>query len=352
MGRGSGQRRGAPGILDVAARAGVSGATVSRAFTRPASVAPATRERVRVAARELGYIRNRLASGLHSRRSGTVGLVVPTIDNAIFAELIEAFSRRLGEHDRTMLIASHDYDPAREVAIVRSLLERRIDGLALIGRDHDPAVTAMLALRGVPVVALWSAGGPGDVVSIGTDNREAARRVTEHLVGLGHRDVALLFPAHCMNDRAEDRLAGALAALRTAGLGHRLIECPYDMLAAKERAIELLDGARPPTAVIGGNDVIAQGVLHAARRRGVDVPGALSVVGIGDFKGSAAIEPGLTTVRLPARRIGALGADALVDRLASGAPDAVSDVVIDCALVARASTAAPAVPPRPRAARR
>jgi len=332
---------GPPGILDVAQRAGVSGATVSRAFTGANRVRPDTRERVMRAARELGYIRDRLASGMHSRRSGSVGLIVPTIDNAIFSEMIQAFSHRLGEHERTMLIASHDYDPRREVVLVRSLLERRIDALALIGRDHDPVALEMLRARDVPLVTLWNAGGTAALPCIGADNRAAGRQAAEHLIRLGHRDIALLFPDTAGNDRAGDRLAGVHEAMQQAGIAatsKREHRCPYDMLAAKRLSLALLNADTPPTAIIGGNDVIAVGALHAARRAGIAVPDALSVIGIGDFKGSAAIEPGLSTVRLPARRIGALGADALIGLLGQPARAPAVETVLECAFVQRAST--------------
>jgi len=115
-------RKGAPGLVEVAARAGVSPATASRYFNNPEIVKPQTRARIAEAAADLGYIRDRMAGALHNRFSGTIGLIVPTIDNAIFSELIEAFSARLRERERTMLIASHGYDLPLEVAIVRSLL--------------------------------------------------------------------------------------------------------------------------------------------------------------------------------------------------------------------------------------
>lgn len=336
-------RKGAPGILDVARRAGVSGATVSRCFARPAVVRPDTRKRVLRAASELGYIRDRMASGLQRRVSGTVGLVVPTIDNAIFAELIEAFSLRLQDHDRTMLIASHDYDERREVTIIRSLLERRIDAIALVGADHSSVALEMLAVRDLPTVALWCASGPRGIPAIGADNKAAARKVTEHLIELGHRDIALLVPDSVTNDRARQRIEGARDVIREHGFAldeRRMRECPYDINAAKAIALQMLD-SDPPTAFICGNDIIAHGVLHAARRCGVCVPDELSVVGIGDFSGSAAFEPGLTTVRLPARRIGRLAADALVERLDGTARGAIPGVIIDSELIVRGSTARP-----------
>jgi LacI family transcriptional regulator len=142
-------RIGAPGIVDVAARAGVSIATVSRAFTSPDKVRGPTRKRIEQAASELGYIRNLAAGSLHNRYSGTIGLVVPTIDNAIFSELIEAFSARLLSHDRIMLIAAHGYDLKLEVALIRSCWSGASTGWRWSGFDHDPVSLNMLAQRNV-----------------------------------------------------------------------------------------------------------------------------------------------------------------------------------------------------------
>lgn len=339
-------RKGAPGILDVAARAGVSGATVSRYFNSRELVRPQTRQKIETAARELGYIRDRMAGALHGKMSGTVGLIVPTIDNAIFSELIEAFSEELHQHDRTMLIASHNYDLQREVSIVRSLLERRIDGVALVGRDHETAAIEMLKVRGIPVLTLWNSTGIDNIPSVGTDNRQGAFEVTQHLIDLQHRDIALLFPDTQSNDRARDRKSGALDALNLAGIhipAHRDRLCAYDMAAAKALAIDILTdttkGHMPPSAFICGNDVIAHGVIHAALRLKLRVPGQVSVVGIGDFRGSSAIEPPLTTVRLPARRIGQSAASFLVNKLRTSESQSPSDLTIPSTLIVRESTA-------------
>jgi len=244
-------RNGAPGLLDVAARAGVSGATVSRCYNHPATVTPETRQRILSAAAELGYIRDRAAGSLHGRRSGTVGLVVPTVDNAIFAELIEAFTAQLQHHDRTMLIASHNYDLDAEVGIIRSLLERRIDAIALVGRDHSPVALEMLRIRDIPVITLWNTGVDSSLQSIGTDNVIAAQQVTQHLVDCGHRDIALLFPDTTNNDRARDRKLGAMSVLKDNGIA--VDEswdqfCRYDASEAKTIALSLLsDKKHKPT---------------------------------------------------------------------------------------------------------
>jgi len=228
--------------------------------------------------------------------------------------LIEAFANRLQAHDRTLLIASHSYDLAQEVSIVRSLLERRIDGVALVGFDHDEVAMRMLAVQSVPVLSIWNYQRNSALPCVGADNRAAGREAYERLFALGHRDIAFLFPAVGHNDRARDRCDGALAVAEALGApvpASRLLECPYDLGEAKARAIAMLSGSRP-SAVLCGNDIIAQGVIYACHAVGVRVPEQLSVVGIGDFRGSAHIEPGLSTVRMPARQIGVEAADAVV----------------------------------------
>ncbi len=306
-------RKGAPGIVEVAKRAGVSPATVSRFYNSPDVVKLPTRKRIEQAAQDLGYIRDRAAGMLHGGFSGTIGLVVPTIDNAIFAELIQAFASRLEEHGRTMLIAAHGYDLSKEVAIIRSLLERRIDGVALIGLEHQKAPLEMLASRNVPVLAVWNFREDSAIPCIGADNFEAGRQVAQHLTSKGHKDIALLFPPLAENDRSRDRLDGVLSALETTPevLGSsRLIEAHYNIGLAKSAALELLKTERP-TAMLCGNDIIAQGAVYACQKLGLRIPDDISIIGIGDFRGSAHMEPALTTIRMPARQIGEAAADSL-----------------------------------------
>lgn len=124
-------------IIDVANHAGVSPATVSRSFNHPDKVLISTRKRIEKAIAQTGYIRNRAAQAIHGKRSGTVGLIVPTLDNAIFSNLIQAFSDEMREHSFTMLVATHGYDLNDEYLLLRSLLEHRVEGVALIGHDHS-----------------------------------------------------------------------------------------------------------------------------------------------------------------------------------------------------------------------
>lgn len=332
-------RKGAPGIVEVAKRANVSPATVSRFFNSPDIVKPLTKQRIEKAAEDLGYIRDRVAGSLHNRFSGTIGLVVPTIDNAIFAELIQAFSARLRQHDRIMLIAAHGYDLSLEVAIIRSLLERRIDGVAIIGLEHNRASLEMLSTRHVPVLAAWNYRANSAIPCVGANNYDAGLKVARYLFDHGHEDVAFLFPPTKNNDRAYDRFQGALKGLNKSEhdlASDRLIESNYDIGFAKKVVISLLK-ENPPSALICGNDIIAQGAIYGCQLLGFKIPDDISIIGIGDFTASAHMEPGLTTLRLPAQRIGEIAADQLCGVGKQTASSEPARILVPSTLVERGS---------------
>ena len=335
-------RKSIPGIVDVARRANVSPATVSRFFNQPDIVSYAAKKRIETAVQTLGYVPNPAARSLNRGATGTIGLIVPTLDNAIFAELTQAFSMALSRNSRTMLIASHNYDLAREAVLVESLLEHRVDALALVGLKHEDATFDLLQRRGVPAILVWNYRQRQPLPCVGVDNREVGRRATQHLIDLGHSDILFLFAEARMNDRAADRRTGALAAMSEQGYRvppARRIVCPYDVDAAKAIAVEALKSPSRPAAIFSGNDVIAQGVLFAAMSLQIRIPEDLSIIGIGDFRGSAAVEPGLTTVRIPSRRIGQRAAELLVEMIEWSTPAAQYDERFDVELVERGSTA-------------
>ncbi|MBU2582045.1 MAG: LacI family DNA-binding transcriptional regulator [Alphaproteobacteria bacterium] len=335
-------RKSIPGIIDVARLAGVSPATVSRYSNQPDVVRYETRKRIESAIEELGYVPNGAARSLNMGASGTIGLIVPTIDNAIFAELAQAFSTALFRHSRTMLIAAHGYDLTRESVLVESLIEHRVDALAVVGLKHEEPTFEILSKRDIPAVMLWNYRERQPFPCIGVDNREVGRVATEHLIELGHRDILFLFAGMRGNDRAVDRRSGALSAMAAAGIdvprARRAIS-PYDVQAAKELAVKALTATPRPTAIFSGNDVIALGVLFAAMSLGIRIPDDLSVIGIGDFRGSSAVEPGLTTVRIPARRIGRRGAEILIEMLDWPVAETRHDERLPVEVLLRGSTA-------------
>ena len=239
-----------------------------------------------------------------------------------------------------MLVASHNYDMTLEVSLIRSLLERRIDGIAIVGHHHLDSAIEMLNMRSIPVLALWGYHKDAVIPFVGSDNTQAAYKVTQHLLELGHNDIAFIFPDTHNNDRAKDRKAGALQAMRDAGKSvpdNRILTCPYNIAQSKQTTIDLLRKDKP-TAIVCGNDVIAHGVIYGAQQEQITLPYDLSVVGIGDFTGSADIVPSLTTVRLPANRIGQIAADAIVEMSERGSAAGFKNRIIETELIVREST--------------
>ncbi|MGZ2257760.1 LacI family DNA-binding transcriptional regulator [Roseobacter sp. A03A-229] len=330
-------------IIAVAKAARVSPSTVSRSFNHPDLVKPATRKKIDAAVRRLGYIRNRAAQTIHGIRSGTVGLIVPTIDHAIFAELVQSFSDAIEELGFTILLASHGYDLQREYQLTRKMLEHRVDGMALIGIEHEAETTDLLKRQGIPSVLLWNHAEDAAFPCIGADNLEAGRLVGTHIGALGHRRVAALFPPLAGNDRAARRLDGVQSALAAQGVTipeALQIEAPYSVSAAKDATLYLMSLETAPTALICGNDVLAWGAAHALSRLRIAVPGEVSLTGIGDFKGSRDFEPALTTVRIPARQIGARAA-ALIAQSITEPGIAVTGERVIPELMIRDTTAGP-----------
>jgi len=329
-----------PDIFDVAKAAGVSISTVSRSYNHPNLVKPSTRKKIEKATQKIGYIRNRAAQIMHGRRSSTIGLVVPTINNAIFAEVIQSFSESLDNYGFTMLIASHGFNLKREYKMVKKFLEHRVDGLAFIGLEHSEATIQLIQQQQVPSLAIWNFKEEAEFSCVGVDNNEAGRLAAKHLLDLGHRKIGLIFPSLIGNDRARDRMKGVkfeLERLNVTTPKSWQIESPYSLDEAKRAGIKLLTNNEIPSAILCGNDIIAQGVIYAAKLLGIKIPKDLSIMGIGDFNGSAEIEPSLSTVRIPAMQIGSLAADYIFKAITEK-PSEILAIRCDLSIIERDST--------------
>ncbi len=331
-----------PTLADVARRARVSSATVSRALNRPDTVSAALRERVGAAVATLGYLPHAGARALMLRRSGTVGAVFPTIDNAIFATAIEALQRRLARADVQLLLATSGYDPANEMRQSINLVTRGADGLALCGHSQAPELLRFLQQRRVPCVHVMVHDASSDSISVGFDNAAATRQVVRYLLDLGHRRIAMLAGITRDNDRALQRVAGVQGALAAAGIAlasAQLVERRYALAEARSGFRELFARPPAPTALICGNDVLAFGALLEAQASGLQVPRDLSIVGFDDLEMARHLHPPLTTVQVPTERMWATAADRLLAAL-RGEP-ALPNSEIDVALVVRGSTGPP-----------
>jgi len=332
-----------PTVEDVALAAGVSTATVSRTLNQPLSVRPALRAQVLDAVTRLGYVAHAGARALSLKRSGTVGVIVPTVDNAIFARGLQAFQQRMARAGQVVLLAFSDYDAVQEEAQALALLKRGVDALALTGLSQRPSLLALLAQRGLPWVHTGSFPAPAGAACVGFRNREAIVRTVRYLLDLGHVRIAMLAGVSAGNDRAGDRIVGvreALAAARLKLPAAALAEAPYTLQGAREGTRRLLAARPAPTALVCGNDVLAWGAMLECQAQGIDVPRQMSVVGFDDLELSRHWRPPLTTMAVPTERMWTLAADYLLDRLDGGSA-VPQQQEIDVELVLRGSSAPP-----------
>jgi LacI family transcriptional regulator len=330
-------------LSDVAQLARVSTATVSRALTCPDKVKPATAARIRQAVQALGYVAHGAARALASRRTHTIGVVIPTLDNAIFANTAHALQRTLDQAGYTLLLASHEFDAEVEARVTRALIERGVDGLVLLGATHHPSVLRMLDTQQVPYVLTWALDASGRHPCVGFDNRTAAIRIANHLLELGHREFAMISGVTAGNERASDRLEGVRQALSARGIAlapGRLVEKQYTLSAGREGLREVLRETPRPTAVICGNDVLAIGALAECNAQGLAVPREISLTGFDDLEMASVVTPALTTVHFPTAELGSYAGQHLLARLAGKPFDMRTELPVE--LIVRASTAPPA----------
>lgn len=328
-------------LADVARAAGVSLSTASRALSDPGLVRDDTADRVRHAVAMLGYVPHGAARALATRRTRTIGAVFPPVENPIFAIATHALAQALSAEGYTLLLASHEYDMEGELAATRALVERGADGMVLVGLDRLPETYSVLDRAGIPYEIAWSLDG-GPHYCVGLSHRGASIRVTQHLLDLGHAQIAVIAGDTRGNDRSRDRLAGVRDALEARGLplpAERIEQATFSITEGRRAFARLLDHAPGFTAVIGGNDVLALGALLECQARGIAVPGQMSIVGFDDIELAGEITPGLTTVHVPSDEIGRAAAERLLARLAGETVERVMEV--RAPLVVRGTTGPP-----------
>lgn len=326
----------------MAEKAGVSIASVSRALNAPDMVSADLRHRIEAAVQAVGYAPDGRARALASRRSRTLGAIVPTIDNTMFARGIGALQSYLSSVGYMLILTTSGYDLDVELDQARNLLRSGVDGLVLRGDCHHPTLRGLLAETDTPFINVGVYRPDRPYPCVGADNEAAARRAGSYLVDLGHRDIAIVSALQNNNDRASARVAGFRAALSEGGLAipdEWQVEVPYKLDDAREAARHLLGLARRPTAVLSGNDVLAYGVLLEAGRLGYRVPHDLSVVGFDDLEWSRHLSPSLTTIQVPTETTWRWAGEYLVRRLAGERQ--IMHHEIDYSLIVRESTAPP-----------
>lgn len=331
------------GIRAIARLSGVSTATVSRALNNPQGVSEELRTRIQAIIEETGYVPHGMARALSSNRTRTIGAIIPTIDNAMFARGIEALQRYLSSRGYMLILATNGYDIDVELEQTRNLIGRGVDGLILRGDCHHQTLRDLVAAQGVPFINVGVYNPAGSSPSIGVDNEAAAHRAMTHLIDLGHRRIGVVSALQRNNDRASARVRGFRRALGDRGLELAScwhLEVRYTLDDAREAARQLLSGAERPTAIACGNDVLAYGVILEAERRGLHVPFDLSVVGFDDLDWSRHLRPALTTLHVPTDQTWKSAGEYILARL--DGLQVPNHYEVDYSLVVRESTCPPA----------
>ena len=308
--------RSAPKLEDVAKAAGVSTATVSRCLNYPDRVVESTRKRVMDVVEQLGYAPNFAARVMAAKRSFTIGAIIPTMENAIFARGLQAFQEVLHSKGYTLLVASSAYQPEIEREQVHTLVSRGADGLLLIGHDRDPSVYEFLENQNVPSLVAWSFDEKRARPSVGFENSVPMQNLTQEVLRLGHRRIGVISGVIKGNDRARQRVEGIKDALIAEGQNPNaltIIETSYGVKNGSAAFEVLMARPNPPTAIICGNDVLAVGAITRAHALGLDVPGDVSITGFDDIELAKIVSPALTTVQVPHRKMGRKAARALIE---------------------------------------
>lgn len=300
-------------IRDVAARARVSIATVSRAVNGISTVAPELAERVWAAIKEVGYVPNTQARALVSGRSHLLGLIVSEITNPFFPELVQEFQNLAVEQGYEVFIGSTNYDAARTEALIRRMLQRSVDGVAIMTFGIEEELIQKLVERAFPMVFVDAGPDMPNIRLLKVDYGEGIREAVQHLAALGHRQIAFISGPLQMRSAVarRDAFLGAMAELGLTVPGQHLVEGTHTMEGGIKAAEQLLQVASLPTAILCSNDMTAIGVLHGLHRTTHSVPDDVSVVGFDDVHLAQFMLPPLTTVQMSCQHLAAAAVQAL-----------------------------------------
>lgn len=309
----SNRRRTAVSIRDVARRAGVSIATVSRAVNHIATVDPELAKRVWKAVEEVGYVPNPQARTLVSGRSGILGLIVSEITNPFFPELVQEFDNLAVAQGYEVMIGSTNYDPERTETVIRRMLQRSVDGVAVMTFGIEEDLVQKLVENEFPLVFVDAAPERPNIRMLKVNYQEGIREAVQHLAALGHRTIAFISGPLRLRSAVARRDA-FLKSMAELGLsvpeGH-VVEGSHTLEGGMAAIEKLVAHDQLPTAIVCSNDMTAIGVLHGLYRTTLKVPDDISVVGFDDIHLSQFVLPPLTTVQMSCKHLAAAAVEAL-----------------------------------------
>lgn len=332
-------------IREIASLSGVSIATVSRVLNDHPDVSPSTREKVLRHVREHAYVTNRSAHSRSGARTGLIGLISPYLSADYFSQIMAGAAEALFARDARLVVCPTYHQPVRETSLLSRLMHGTTDGALLILPSESKEELVVAREQGFPIVVIDPFLEVGDRIPVvSTANLAGARSITEHLIELGHERIGVI-TGQKDGFASQHRLDGYRLALAKADLpfSSDLIydhDTEFRFGDGVEGARHLLSLPNPPTAIFALNDAMAVGVLHAARDRGLEVPGDLSVAGFDDVELAQVAIPALTTVRQPLQELGRVAVD-LLYRLIDGHSLDETRVELSTELVVRNSTLSP-----------
>ena len=322
---------------------GVSRSTISRVLNNPELVKTETREKIVRGLREHNYVYNALAGGLTKKRTSTIGVMLPTITNPVFALSTKGIQEAAAERGYSILLGSHNYSGDTEAELVRVFQEKRVDGIIFNGYPIKQETVDYLDRLKIPYVITWEKPENPDIPFVAFDNAKGGFNVANYLLCLGHRRIGMITAHFKISTRAYKRYLGFRAALEQMNVPcdeSLVIQKDYTVMEGREAASRLLAGSDPPTAIVCGNDLLAMGAMAAAKEAGLTVGKDLSITGFDDLEMSSTLNPPLTTVRIPACQMGKKAAELLVDTIEKGTRIA-QHYLLETDLIIRGSTGPP-----------
>ncbi len=327
-------------LSDVAKRAGVSAMTASRVINGRHGVSSETQRRVELAIAELDYVPNRIARGLSSQKTQTIGLIVPDVVNPFFGPVVrgaETAARRAGYR---VLLCNSESDLRLEREYIEDLISHRVEGLLVAPvNDHSRHSLFSLLRGGFPLVLLDRTLPESECDYIVCDSALGSRRLVEHLISVGHRDIAHLTDADDTSTGRE-RLRGYQEALASANIPYRedlVFRTTVDQIGGYRATQQVLALNPLPTAIFTVNNMTVVGAMQALRERGLSVPQDMGLVCFDDVEHLAVLSPFLTVMNQPAETLGGLGAQLLFERIAGRAGQTSRRVVLKTDLIVRLS---------------
>jgi DNA-binding LacI/PurR family transcriptional regulator len=326
-------------IYDVAKEAGVSIATVSKVINNTGRISDKTRTHVNKVMARLQYEPNMIASALMGKITYTIGLTIPDLANPFFAEIARAVEDRAQELGFSLVICSTDNNPEKELKYINLLIKKRVDGIVLVTSIQNDTAIKELITKKLPITLIAREMQTLAVDTVLVDDYLGGIQATSHLIAKGHKRIAVI--AENMNIMSsKERIRGYRFALNEANIkvdSSIIMECDFSIEGGKEISRRLLTSANPPTAIFACNDLLATGVIQAARELNIDVPAELSVVGFDNTIIATLTDPSLTTIAQPIQEIGRNAVDLLIKEIKSE-KTGKQRIVLHPELVERGST--------------